>query len=117
MPAAPRRIGRKSSDATRRRPGPRGRIGSIRIAAWPQRHHHSSPGIYNSHHNHNKETVMKPCSVLKLAALAAGISSSLPVAAENIRIAYIDPLSGAFGPQGASMLQHLQFVADRANRE
>ena len=47
-----------------------------------------------------------------IAAAAAGA-----VHAENVRIAYIDPLSGPFGPQGGSMLQHLQFVAERANKE
>ena len=37
--------------------------------------------------------------------------------AENVKIAFIDPLSGPFGPGGNNVLNSFQFVADLANRQ
>lgn len=60
---------------------------------------------------------MKSKFRLLLAVLSVAAASAAPVSAEVVRIAYIDPLSGPFGAQGASLLQHFQFVAERANQE
>ncbi|HJV87761.1 MAG TPA: branched-chain amino acid ABC transporter substrate-binding protein [Noviherbaspirillum sp.] len=54
---------------------------------------------------------------VKLALAAAALVSSHAAQAENIRIAYIDPLSGAFAATGVNVLKSWQMVADIANRE
>ena len=52
----------------------------------------------------------------KLAWLfAAALSASAAQAADNIRIAFIDPLSGPFANIGESELRHFQMVAEMIN--
>jgi branched-chain amino acid transport system substrate-binding protein len=47
-----------------------------------------------------------------LAALASGVA-----AAETVKIAYIDPLSGLMAPVGVNELRSFQYIADMANQE
>ena len=49
------------------------------------------------------------------AAVAATLLAGGAVAADPIRIGFIDPLSGAFANVGESELRHFQFVADLIN--
>jgi branched-chain amino acid transport system substrate-binding protein len=52
---------------------------------------------------------------LEFMAAALGLVA-LPAAAQNtVRIAYIDPLSGAFANVGDTGLRHFQFLADKVN--
>ena len=50
------------------------------------------------------------------AGLIAALSSS-SVLADNIKIAFIDPLSGPFAPVGQNLLRSFQVAVDMANRE
>ncbi len=54
--------------------------------------------------------------MLVAAALAAAFAAPL-AQAENVRIAFIDPLSGPFAPVGQNLLKSFQLVADVANRD
>jgi branched-chain amino acid transport system substrate-binding protein len=53
----------------------------------------------------------------KLGFMAAALGlAALPASAQNtVRIAYIDPLSGAFANVGDTGLRHFQFLADKVN--
>ncbi|MBC7415523.1 MAG: branched-chain amino acid ABC transporter substrate-binding protein [Herminiimonas sp.] len=52
-----------------------------------------------------------------LLAVAVGAACAAPAAfSENIRIAFIDPLSGAFAPVGQNGLKSWQAMADLANK-
>lgn len=52
-----------------------------------------------------------------LALAIAGLFFTNLAAAEKVRIAYIDPLSGSFAETGKNVLESWQIVADQANRE
>ena len=52
--------------------------------------------------------------VLATLAVAALPSAAL---AENVKIAFIDPLSGPFAPVGQGILYSWQMIADQANKE
>jgi len=55
---------------------------------------------------------------LRASFVAVTMALIAPAAfAETIRIAYIDPLSGAFAPVGQNILNSFQYVADKANAE
>ncbi len=49
------------------------------------------------------------------AALAGALSLAAGAAAAEVKIAYIDPLSGPFGPTGQSGLNHFEFAAEHIN--
>lgn len=53
------------------------------------------------------KTILSATTALGLLAAAA--------AADSVKIAYIDPLSGPFAPVGDQGLKHFQFMADRIN--
>jgi branched-chain amino acid transport system substrate-binding protein len=53
---------------------------------------------------------------LVLASLAAACLPHV-AQAENVKMAFIDPLSGPFAPVGTNILHSWQYVADIANRE
>lgn len=53
---------------------------------------------------------------LSAGYLAAGLLAT-PAWAENVKIAFIDPLSGPFAPVGQNLLKSFQSVAEIANRE
>jgi branched-chain amino acid transport system substrate-binding protein len=55
-------------------------------------------------------------SLFASACVAAALLTP-SFAAENIRMAFIDPLSGPFSPIGQSLLQHWRMMADYANGE
>jgi branched-chain amino acid transport system substrate-binding protein len=61
---------------------------------------------------------MKPRTFRSLIAGAGLFAAALPAAAagQSIRIAYIDPLSGAFANVGESGLKQFQFVIDDINK-
>lgn len=50
-----------------------------------------------------------------LAATAALASLAVPVQAQTVRIAYIDPLSGPFANIGKNGLSQFQYAAERVN--
>lgn len=52
-----------------------------------------------------------------LAIAAAGLTFAGVASAENIRIAYIDPLSGPFAVTGQNVLKSWQFIAELANQK
>ncbi|PXX46921.1 branched-chain amino acid ABC transporter substrate-binding protein [Undibacterium pigrum] len=55
---------------------------------------------------------------LRASLAAVALTFAVPaVMADTIKIAYIDPLSGAFAPVGQNILNSYQFVADKANAE
>jgi branched-chain amino acid transport system substrate-binding protein len=54
---------------------------------------------------------------LSIALTAAAAFCAPTLHAENVKVAFIDPLSGPFGGAGQSVLKHLQYVAERANKE
>ncbi len=57
---------------------------------------------------------------LRIASISlalAGIFGTLPAAAETVKVAFIDPLSGPFAPVGQNLLKSFQSVAEVANRE
>jgi len=50
--------------------------------------------------------------------VAAFLAASFPTAAQQaVRMAYVDPLSGAFANTGEHGLKHFQFTADEINRK
>src|SRR5439155_14606048 len=53
---------------------------------------------------------------LALAITIAAIFSVPGVSAETVKIAYIDPLSGAFAPIGQNQLKSFQMIAEMANQ-
>ena len=60
---------------------------------------------------------MFPRIIRSFAAAAALAAVSLPLHAQQVvKIAYIDPLSGAFANVGEQGLKHFQYVADEINR-
>ena len=54
---------------------------------------------------------------LILAVTAAAAFASPVTYADNVRVAFIDPLSGPFAPVGQGILKHWQFAAELANKE
>lgn len=54
---------------------------------------------------------------LVLAVSAAAAFATPLTFADNVRIAFIDPLSGPFAPVGQGILKHWQFAAELANKE
>jgi len=50
------------------------------------------------------------------AALAVGLATTSALAADSVRIAFIDPLSGPFAAVGSSGLKQFQFVANDINK-
>ncbi|GIZ51538.1 branched-chain amino acid ABC transporter substrate-binding protein [Noviherbaspirillum aridicola] len=50
-------------------------------------------------------------------SLAAAFAMPLASHAENVKIAFIDPLSGPFAPVGQNILKSWQFIAAKANAE
>ena len=55
---------------------------------------------------------------LRASLAAVAFTFAVPaVMADTIKIAYIDPLSGAFAPVGQNILNSYQYVADKANAE
>lgn len=54
--------------------------------------------------------------LLFAVAMAMGLSA-LPVQAEVVKVAFIDPLSGPFAPVGQNLLRSFQISAEIANRE
>ncbi|MFZ6742503.1 branched-chain amino acid ABC transporter substrate-binding protein [Undibacterium sp. JH2W] len=55
---------------------------------------------------------------LRVSLAAVALSFAVPaVMADTIKIAYIDPLSGAFAPVGQNILNSYQYIADKANAE
>ena len=55
---------------------------------------------------------------LRASLAAVALTFAVPaVMADTIKIAYIDPLSGAFAPVGQNILNSYQFIADKANAE
>ncbi len=54
---------------------------------------------------------------LLLAAALAGAFAAPLAQAENVRIAFIDPLSGPFAPVGQTLVKSFQLVAETANRD
>ncbi|MCH8618577.1 branched-chain amino acid ABC transporter substrate-binding protein [Undibacterium sp. TS12] len=55
---------------------------------------------------------------LRTSLVAVAFSFAVPAAmADTIKIAYIDPLSGAFAPVGQNILNSYQYIADKANAE
>jgi branched-chain amino acid transport system substrate-binding protein len=54
--------------------------------------------------------------LLFAVAMALGLST-LPVRAEVVKVAFIDPLSGPFAPVGQNLLRSFQSAAEIANRE
>jgi branched-chain amino acid transport system substrate-binding protein len=54
-----------------------------------------------------------------LTAAAAAVAFAVPAlaTAENVRVAFMDPLSGPFAPVGQNILKSWQYVADIANKE
>ncbi|WP_293776135.1 branched-chain amino acid ABC transporter substrate-binding protein [uncultured Oxalicibacterium sp.] len=62
--------------------------------------------------------VISPLRAWRHLAAALVLCSSVPVLhAETIKIAFIDPLSGPFGPGGVNVLRSFQLVADVANQQ
>ncbi|MCP4755590.1 MAG: branched-chain amino acid ABC transporter substrate-binding protein [Proteobacteria bacterium] len=55
--------------------------------------------------------------LLLMGAVVFSVFSMSVMAAEKIRIAYIDPLSGAFGDVGDAGQKHFQFMVDRINAD
>jgi branched-chain amino acid transport system substrate-binding protein len=54
---------------------------------------------------------------LILAVSVAAAFASPVTLAENVKVAFIDPLSGPFAPVGQGILKHWQFAAELANKE
>lgn len=54
---------------------------------------------------------------LVLAVSVAAAFASPVSFADNVKIAFIDPLSGPFAPVGQGILKHWEFAADLANKE
>lgn len=55
---------------------------------------------------------------LRASLAAIALTFAVPaVMADTIKIAYIDPLSGAFAPVGQNILNSYQYIADKANAE
>lgn len=50
------------------------------------------------------------------ASLLLGTLSSAPVAAKTIKVAFIDPLTGSFGPVGIQFAQGFEFMFDHVNK-
>ncbi|WP_442946125.1 branched-chain amino acid ABC transporter substrate-binding protein [Noviherbaspirillum sp. Root189] len=50
-------------------------------------------------------------------AIVSAFSASPTVHAENVKVAFIDPLSGSFAPVGQNILKSWQYIADMANKE
>jgi branched-chain amino acid transport system substrate-binding protein len=60
----------------------------------------------------------KPSKVLQTAMLAAAVAGCLATtnaSAQTVKIAWVDPLSGAFAPVGQNLLRSWQTVAEIAN--
>ena len=54
---------------------------------------------------------------LVMAFSVAAVFATSPVTAENVKIAFIDPLSGAFAPPGQTALRSFQMIAETANQQ
>src|SRR5579864_1584107 len=76
-----------------------------KLSAWNQ------PGDGASH----REDRMKSRVVKALAVAAAGFVATSALAADTIKIAYIDPLSGGGASIGEVGLKHFQYIADQLN--
>jgi branched-chain amino acid transport system substrate-binding protein len=60
--------------------------------------------------------MIKQCRPLVLGLSIAAALAAPAAAAENVKIAFIDPLSGPFAPVGQNLLRSWQIVAEAANR-
>jgi branched-chain amino acid transport system substrate-binding protein len=59
---------------------------------------------------------MKKFLMAGIAATAMMVASAAAMAQDSVKIAYIDPLSGAFGDVGEQGLNHFKFFADKVNK-
>ena len=59
-------------------------------------------------------TLRPLAAVVSLALFGAAFA--LPAMAETVKIAFIDPLSGPFGPVGQNQFKSFQLIADMANK-
>ncbi|MNR83707.1 hypothetical protein D3C72_144920 [compost metagenome] len=55
--------------------------------------------------------------ISSLVLTAAVSFAAVPVLAENVRIAFIDPLSGPFAPVGQNLLRSFQTIAELSNQK
>jgi branched-chain amino acid transport system substrate-binding protein len=55
--------------------------------------------------------------VMMAATVAIAFAASTAVHAENVKIAFIDPLSGPFAPVGQNILKSWRYIADIANKD
>ncbi|MFC7515799.1 branched-chain amino acid ABC transporter substrate-binding protein [Herbaspirillum sp. GCM10030257] len=55
--------------------------------------------------------------VMMAVSATIAFTASTTVHAENVKIAFIDPLSGPFAPVGQNILKSWQYIADIANRD
>lgn len=54
---------------------------------------------------------------ISAAIFLAGMTAASIAAAQTVKIAFIDPLSGPFAPVGQNQLKSYQLIADKANKE
>jgi branched-chain amino acid transport system substrate-binding protein len=62
-------------------------------------------------------TIAGPVLAQSKAASAAKGAAAPAVAAQTVRIAYVDPLSGPFAGVGTNLLRHFQFMAEQMNAQ
>ncbi|MCU0768904.1 MAG: branched-chain amino acid ABC transporter substrate-binding protein [Burkholderiaceae bacterium] len=62
-------------------------------------------------------TIAGPVLAQGKAAPAAKGAAAPAVAAQTVRIAYVDPLSGPFAGVGTNLLRHFQFMAEQMNAQ
>lgn len=62
-------------------------------------------------------TIAGPVLAQSKAAPAAKGAAAPAVAAQTVRIAYVDPLSGPFAGVGTNLLRHFQFMAEQMNAQ
>jgi branched-chain amino acid transport system substrate-binding protein len=62
-------------------------------------------------------TIAGPVLAQNKAAPAAKGAAAPTVAAQTVRIAYVDPLSGPFAGVGTNLLRHFQFMAEQMNAQ
>jgi branched-chain amino acid transport system substrate-binding protein len=61
--------------------------------------------------------IAAPVMAQSKAAPAAKGAAAPAVAAQTVRIAYVDPLSGPFAGVGTNLLRHFQFMAEQMNAQ
>ena len=62
-------------------------------------------------------TKIRPLAAAAAVVAAFGSSLAFPAAAETVKIAFIDPLSGLMAPVGQNQLKSWQYVAEVANQK